>query len=145
MDTSNTQNNVLLDEYIANLSKSLNDKTLELILTTSKLSVSLKEKEKMKMALLEKTQEVDALNKSNQALILELNTEKANIKIREVEVIKEVIVEKRIDSDDITELEARNKKLLQELEQTDNVIKKYKKRISELGVGLNDSSSNNSN
>jgi hypothetical protein len=137
MDTSNTQNNVLLDEYIANLSKSLSDKTLEFILITSKLSVALKEKEKMKSAVLEKTQEVDALNKSNQALILELNAEKANIKIREVEVIKEVIVEKRIDSDDITELEARNKKLLQELQQTDTVIKKYKKRISDLEAGLN--------
>jgi hypothetical protein len=141
MDTSNTQNNVLLDEYIANLSKSLSDKTLEFILITSKLSVALKEKEKMKSAVLEKTQEVDALNKSNQALILELNAEKANIKIREVEVIKEVIkeviIEKKISNDDITELEARNKKLLQELQQTDTVIKKYKKRISELEAGLN--------
>jgi hypothetical protein len=137
MDTSNTQNNVLLDEYIANLSKSLSDKTLEFILITSKLSVALKEKEKMKSAVLEKTQEVDALNKSNQALILELNAEKANIKIREVEVIKEVIVEKKISNDDITELEDRNKKLLQELQQTDTVIKKYKKRISDLEAGLN--------
>jgi hypothetical protein len=137
MDTSNTQNNVLLDEYIANLSKSLSDKTLEFILITSKLSVALKEKEKMKSAVLEKTQEVDALNKSNQALILELNAEKANIKIREVEVIKEVIIEKKISNDDITELEDRNKKLLQELQQTDTVIKKYKKRISDLEAGLN--------
>lgn len=137
MDTSNTQNNVLLDEYIANLSKSLSDKTLEFILITSKLSVALKEKEKMKSAVLEKTQEVDALNKSNQALILELNAEKANIKIREVEVIKEVIVEKKISNDDITELEDRNKKLLQELQQTDTVIKKYKKRISDLEAGFN--------
>jgi hypothetical protein len=137
MDTSNTQNNVLLDEYIANLSKSLSDKTLEFILITSKLSVALKEKEKMKSAVLEKTQEVDALNKSNQALILELNAEKANIKIREVEVIKEVIVEKKISNDDITELEDRNKKLLQELQQTDTVIKNYKKRISDLEAGFN--------
>jgi|LakMenEpi03Aug12_release.lakeMendotaPanAssembly.Ray.scaffolds.fasta_scaffold189743_2 hypothetical protein len=137
MDTSNTQNNVLLDEYIANLSKSLSDKTLEFILITSKLSVALKEKEKMKSAVLEKTQEVDALNKSNQALILELNAEKANIKIREVEVIKEVIVEKKISNDDITELEDRNKKLLQELQQTDTVIKKYKKRISDLEAEFN--------
>ena len=137
MDTSNTQNNVLLDEYIANLSKSFNDKSLELILTTSRLAVSVKEKEKMQMALLEKTQEVDGLKKSNQTLLLELDAEKSNVKIQEVEVIKEVIIEKPIVSDANTELEARNKKLLQELEQTDNVIKKYKKRISDLEKDIN--------
>jgi uncharacterized protein YdiU (UPF0061 family) len=131
MDTGNTQNNILIDEYISNLSKSLHDKTLELILANSKLNVANKEKGSIQQLLLEKTQEVDSFRQANETLQEELEAETKNVKTVEVEKVVEKIIEKSVSTDDYKKLEAVNSKLLKELDQSDKRIQEYKNKLSQ--------------
>lgn len=131
MDTGNTQNNILIDEYISNLSKSLHDKTLELILANSKLNVANKENGSIQQLLLEKTQEVDSFRQANETLQEELEAETKNVKTVEVEKVVEKIIEKSVSTDDYKKLEAVNSKLLKELDQSDKRIQEYKNKLSQ--------------